>query len=145
MNNGTKFDAGKAPWALVPFDATTEVVKVLGAGSAKYGGRNWEKGMDFSRPFSATMRHLTAWWQGEDHDPETGLSHLAHAACNTLFLLAYSLRGVGRDDRPNLVEVEPVEASFTFTIGGVEVPAESVRWSDGDGSWEGPGYDSLED
>jgi hypothetical protein len=56
--------------------------------------------MDWSRPESAGYRHLTAWSMGENTDPETGLSHLAHAACNMLFLLAYEIRGIGNDDRP---------------------------------------------
>lgn len=97
---GRKDDAGKDPWDLVPFDAVREIVKVLAFGAKKYSERNWEAGMAWSRPFSACMRHLTAWWEGEDKDPETGISHLAHAGCCVLFLLAYSLRGKGKDDRP---------------------------------------------
>jgi hypothetical protein len=46
------------------------------------------------------MRHLSAWWQGEDKDPETGMSHMLHAAWNALTLVAYELRGIGEDDRP---------------------------------------------
>jgi hypothetical protein len=78
-----------------------EVLKVLSYGANKYSERNWEKGMDWSRAFSAMMRHMWAWWAGEDHDGETGLSHLAHAACCVLFLLAYSKRFDGYDDRPH--------------------------------------------
>ena len=64
------------------------------------GARNWEKGMDWSRVYGALLRHLFSWWRGYDKDPETGLSHLAHAGCCVLFLLAYTLRNVGKDDRP---------------------------------------------
>jgi len=64
------------------------------------GERNWERGMAWSRPFSALMRHVWAWWRGQETDPETGYSHLAHAGCCVLFLLAYQLRRVGSDDRP---------------------------------------------
>lgn len=66
------------------------------------GNRNWEKGMDWSRPFSALHRHLEAWWNGENHDPETGYSHLWHAGCCILFLIAYERRGIGKDDRPEI-------------------------------------------
>ena len=96
----TKNDSGKDPWHLLPFDALLVVVQVLRHGAATYGDRNWETGLDYSRCFSAAMRHLTAWWAGEDNDPETGLSHLAHAACCLLFLLAYRTRGTGHDNRP---------------------------------------------
>lgn len=100
MSEGRKDDQGKLPWGLLPFDALSEIVGVLQFGADKYAARNWEKGMTWSRPFDALMRHMTAWWQGEDRDPETGYLHLAHAGCCVLFLLAYQRRGVGEDDRP---------------------------------------------
>lgn len=88
----------KLPWALLPFDALEEVVKALQHGATKYGDRNWERGMNWSRLLSATFRHLVAFTKGETKDPETGLHHLAQAICNLLFLLAYVKRGVGKDD-----------------------------------------------
>jgi hypothetical protein len=43
---------------------------------------------------------MLAWNDGESVDPETGISHLAHAACNLLFLLDYEARNmVDFDDR----------------------------------------------
>lgn len=97
---GTKFDGGKTPLHLIPPELLEEVGKVLQFGAAKYGERNWEQGMDWSRVFSALQRHTWAWWGGEDLDPETGLSHLTHAAACISFLVAYNARGVGKDDRP---------------------------------------------
>lgn len=97
---GTKLDTGKDPWHLAPWDAFRCVVSVLAFGAKKYAPRNWEKGMAWSRLFSATQRHLTAWWQREGDDPDTGYSHLWHAGCCVVFLIAYELRGVGEDDRP---------------------------------------------
>jgi len=97
---GLKFDADKDPWHLAPWDAFLAIVKVLSFGANKYAPRNWEKGMDWSRPWSALQRHLTAWWGQEGLDPETGYSHLWHAGCCLVFLIAYEIRGVGKDDRP---------------------------------------------
>jgi hypothetical protein len=99
-NGGQKADAGKDPWHLLPWDAVRGIVQVLRFGAGKYEPRNWERGMDWSRCFSACIRHLTAWFEGEDKDPETGLSHLWHAGCCILFLIAFEARGIGRDDRP---------------------------------------------
>ena len=76
------------------------IAKVLAFGADKYSERNWEKGMVWSRPFSALLRHITAWWGGEDKDEETGYSHLWHAGCCILFLIAFEIRGIGLDDRP---------------------------------------------
>jgi len=97
---GRKDDSGKTPWHLMPPDALNQIAQVLEFGANKYGDRNWEKGMHWSRPFSALMRHMWAWWRGENRDPETGLSHLAHAGCCILFLLSYEGRAHGTDDRP---------------------------------------------
>jgi Domain of unknown function (DUF5664) len=97
---GRKNDQGKDPWHLLPWDAVRAIVKVLGFGASKYDPRNWEKGMAWSRPYAGLMRHMTAWWEGEPADPETGYSHLWHAGCCIVFLIAYELRGKGHDDRP---------------------------------------------
>jgi hypothetical protein len=98
---GTKHDSGKDPWDLAPWDSFREVVRVLAFGATKYAPRNWEKGIVFSRLYAATIRHLTAWWNGEDVDPETKTSHLANAMCDVGFLLAFVIRGrKDLDDRP---------------------------------------------
>ena len=96
---GVKHDQGKPSFHLFPGDALAEVGRVLDYGATKYAPRNWEKGMNWLRPWNACMRHLWAWVGGEDNDPETGINHLAHACCNLLFLLAYAKRKVGTDDR----------------------------------------------
>lgn len=83
--SGTKHDTGKLPLHLLPTDALEEVARVLSFGAAKYSERNWETGMAWSRLYAAALRHLWAWWRGADRDEETGLSHLAHAACCVLF------------------------------------------------------------
>lgn len=109
--SGVKHDGGKAPWHLLPFDAIAGIVEVLAFGAKKYAARNWEAGMDWSRLFGAAMRHLTAWFNGEHKDPETGYSHLWHAGCCILFLIAYELRGVGHDDRPgSLTGAQAIDA-----------------------------------
>lgn len=96
---GLKNDMGKTELALLPFEAVEEVGKVLTFGALKYEAHNWRKGMAWSRMLSAALRHIFAFARGEDLDPESGLSHLAHAACCILFLLSYTLNGGGHDDR----------------------------------------------
>ena len=96
---GTKHDSDKPPLALLPFDALEEISKVLQFGAEKYDAHNWRKGFKWSRLISSTLRHFSAWIQGEDKDPETGLSHLVHAGCNVLFLISHELHGYGEDDR----------------------------------------------
>ena len=86
--NGQKYDQDKPLWNLLPWDSVKEVVDVLTFGAKKYEPENWKKVPDArNRYFAAAMRHLTAWWEGEKKDTETGLSHLAHAVCCLLFLI----------------------------------------------------------
>lgn len=94
-----KHDGGKPRMDLVPADALLVVGDVMAVGAAKYGDRNWERGLDYGRLYAAAQRHLLAWHAGDDLDPETGRSHLAHAVCCTLMLLASTMRGIGLDDR----------------------------------------------
>lgn len=108
---GIKYDAGKLPYDLMPWDAVDEVVKVLRFGAKKYASRNWEQGVPFrwGRMSAAAFRHLKAWSMGEDDDAETGLSHLAHCLCMLLFLLAHVLRKRGHDDRMRVDQLPPGE------------------------------------
>ena len=97
---GRKDDQGKPRYELIAPEMLHGLAEVLTFGAEKYGDRNWEKGMKWSRPFGALMRHMWAWWRGEGLDPETGKSHLLHAACCLMFLIAYESRDVFGDDRP---------------------------------------------
>lgn len=99
LTQAVKNDSGKLRYDLYPPEALEGVVQVLSFGAQKYSSRNWEKGMDWGRVFAALMRHMWAWWRGEGLDPETGLSHLHHAACCITFLQTYEARGIGTDDR----------------------------------------------
>lgn len=97
---GTKLDDGKLRYDLVPADAMEDVVAVLTYGVKKYGARQWQGGIAWHRMFGAALRHLWAWWRGQDLDPESGLPHLAHASVNLLFLLWHRRHRADLDDRP---------------------------------------------
>jgi hypothetical protein len=99
LKGGHKDDQDKVRMELIPPELLEAVGEILTIGAEKYADRNWEHGMKWSRPFGALMRHMWAWWRGEDKDPETGRSHLWHAGCCIAFLIAYEARGDGEDDR----------------------------------------------
>jgi hypothetical protein len=96
---GVKFDQGKVRWDTIPVEPLNEVMRVLDYGAKKYARDNWRTGMPYGRVFSSLMRHILAWWGGEDRDPETGIHHLAHAAANCLFLLEWAKTHPELDDR----------------------------------------------
>lgn len=94
---GVKFDYDKPQWSLMPWKALSQVVDVLTYGAKKYAPDNWKKVPNArQRYIDAGFRHLTAYASGEKNDSETGLSHLAHAMCCLLFLLAFDF-GEGND------------------------------------------------
>ena len=64
------------------------------------GEGNWIQGFDWSGPYASMQRHLQAWFAGEDFDPESGLSHLAHAACNLQMLQQFEYSYRQGDNRP---------------------------------------------
>lgn len=87
LTQGVKHDSNKSPMDLLPFDSLDEIAKVLAFGEIKYAAGNWANGISTRRLISATMRHILQFNSGEDNDPESGLSHLAHAGCNIVFAL----------------------------------------------------------
>lgn len=75
--------------------------RVMEVGAGKYGAYNWaEAGVVASVYYDAMRRHLDAWWGGQDDDPETGVSHLAHVIACAAIALDCDLIGNLEDDRP---------------------------------------------
>lgn len=96
---GVKHDSEKVRYELFPTEAIHEISRVLTFGAKKYEDWNWAKGMSWARLLGATFRHLFAWARGEDKDPESEISHLAHAATNICFLIYYEKHFKELDDR----------------------------------------------
>ena len=85
---GKKFDSEKPKMYLLPPKATVEVAKVLTFGAAKYDEDNWRYLEDAQNRYSGgALRHIFSHLDGELEDPETNLSHLAHAICCLMFKL----------------------------------------------------------
>lgn len=99
MSGAVKFDSSKPPLGLIPRTALEAEAQVLAFGAEKYGRDNWRKGMEWQRMIDAALRHIVAFADGEDMDPESGYHHLAHAKCCLSFLLEYHAKQLGTDDR----------------------------------------------
>lgn len=88
-----KHDHGKLRYDLVDDTAHAAMVDVLTFGAVKYAPHGWRRVPEKrDRYYAAAQRHLAAWRRGEGRDPESGLPHLAHAACCLHFLLATYLQ-----------------------------------------------------
>ena len=91
-SGGLHKDEGKLRLDLVPPEAIEAMASILTYGAGKYEERNWEKGIAYSRIYASAMRHLLAWWQGKDIDPESGLPAIEHALWNIMALVTYERR-----------------------------------------------------
>ncbi len=96
-------NAGKPPLHLLPLDGLVLVAWVLAFGSEKYSPRGWEKAaaegvFSWADCVRACLSHLSKLACGQRLDPESGLPHVAHLACNALFLCSMLARRNGKDD-----------------------------------------------
>lgn len=89
----------------IPFHLWPEVATVYGAlglldGALKYGRSNWRvAGVRASIYYDATRRHLNKWFEGETHDPDSGLPHLSHVLACVAILIDAEAAGKLTDDR----------------------------------------------
>lgn len=90
----------KLPLHLVPGHVVAGESLALLDGLLKYGRTNWRvAGVRASIYVDATKRHLDAWFEGRNADPDSGLHDLWHAkACLTIILDAEAA-GKLTDDR----------------------------------------------
>jgi len=99
MNEGKKNDSEKPDLSLLPKVFLDGTAKAFMHGEKKYGRYNFRNGMDWHRLVAAAMRHITAFNDGQNLDPESGNSHLAHAAASIAMLMVYADELLGKDTR----------------------------------------------
>lgn len=120
MSNNTdpKQAAGskKTPLGLIPAPAMEEIANVLKLGASKYGEYNWRKTKVATNTYvHAILRHLNAWRDGEDLDPESTRSHIAHIAAGCCILLDAEACGTLIDDRVKRPETLNGNSNNTIT------------------------------
>lgn len=91
----------KAPMSTVSAAVLAEVGVAMLEGASKYGRHNYRAaGVRSSVYYDATMRHLMAWWEGEDTDPDSGMSHITKAITSLVVLRDAMIQDMCTDDRP---------------------------------------------
>ncbi len=99
--------AVKCPLGLSPFVAEVEMAWAFAEGAEKYGAYNWRAtGVDAMTYISAIRRHLGAWAEGEDRDPDGchNVSHLGKIMACCAILLDVQHSGQLEDNRPGAEE-----------------------------------------
>lgn len=99
---------GKSIVHTIDPDFILGIARVSAFGAVKYHHRNFlmAPGMKWSSVYESAMRHLLAFWSGEECDEESGLPHLLHASWNLMCLHTYNIHDqyeIG-DDRPATIE-----------------------------------------
>jgi len=88
-SGGNKKDEGKLRYDLIPADVEEEIARVFTFGATKYGDRNWESGIKYSRLVAAARRHLASYLLGNQTDEECGTHHLANAIVNLMMIVHF--------------------------------------------------------
>jgi hypothetical protein len=105
----------KPPVANVPLSVISEVGMALAEGQYKYGGYNWRViGVRASVYWDATFRHIKAWWEGEDTDPDSQLSHITKAISALVVLRDAMIQDNWNDDRPPRSKQTPAMVSEQY-------------------------------
>ncbi len=91
----------KVYYSVIPWNVVTELGLALLEGARKYGRHNYRQiGVRGSVYFDACFRHMLAWWEGEDIDPDSGLSHVTKAIATLTVLRDSMMNNNWEDDRP---------------------------------------------
>lgn len=100
---GLRFNANKLKLSLVPSSLKRAIASVLQTSAKEFGGKypmhNWRLGLPWTDTMDSLERHLEAFKDGEDLDPDSGLPHVYHIACNAAFLVEYYEKHKALDDR----------------------------------------------
>lgn len=97
---------GKGRYDLLPIFALRRLSRWYELGAQKYGDRNWESGIPYSRCIDSAKRHLDKFLMGM-HDED----HLAAAIWNLMAILDFQERGMDQfDDLPHYLDKKENEA-----------------------------------
>ena len=94
-----KHDKHKPDLSLLTPAMLEPMTRALMYGEQKYSRGNFKGGFENVRLTSAALRHIFAYLDREDLDPESGVSHLGHAMAALGMLLDNIAEGVSTDVR----------------------------------------------
>ena len=113
--------AKKPPLSYIPRTVLYEVGNALFEGSRKYGAYNWRiAGVRASIYQDACGRHLDAWHEGQDIDPDSGIHHVSKAIAGLIVIRDAMICDKFVDDRPPSAPADWMEKAQAQTDAIIE-------------------------
>lgn len=105
-----------ALFSVIPTASLLHLGEVMKLGANKYGPFNWrETPVPAMTYVDAAGRHLLSFLDGETHDPESGMSHLAHVMACCAIVIDAQENGMLDDNRPKAGRVGEMVTNFQNT------------------------------
>lgn len=104
----------KAKFSVIPAGVLFDVGLAMLEGACKYGRHNYRgAGVRASVYYDAAMGHLADWWEGQNLDPDSNLSHVTKAIASLVVLRDAMFQGMLTDDRPPRSKVSKIDFNGT--------------------------------
>lgn len=104
----------------IPMTVLAEIGVGMLEGGIKYARHNYRvAGVRASVYVDASIGHIMQWWEGEDLDPDTRLSHITKAICSLVVLRDATIQNMLTDDRPPKAELDKVRADLQGIVDGM--------------------------
>lgn len=86
QDKAERYNQNKIEYSLLDFECLKPCAEVLAFGAKKYSRDNWKKGMPREEILDSLLRHIGALLNGQELDPESGITHIGHIQANAMFL-----------------------------------------------------------
>lgn len=135
-DNNPKTHVGRLKPSLraIPPSALIALGLAMENGEGKYGLMNWRQNqVATSVYYDAAMRHLLAWWDGEDIAADSQVHHLAHVMACCAILIDAEIGDCRIDDRPvagpaadfiDHLHQQRIDAATATAMGRINAAAE---------------------
>jgi hypothetical protein len=117
----------------VPFSVLFELGVAMLEGGRKYGVSNYRvAGVRASVYVDAAMGHIMQWWEGEDIDADSDLSHITKAIASLVVLRDAMIQDKLVDDRPPKADLDLVKADLQRAVDGIfdRTPTPAGRYTE---------------
>ena len=104
-------------FSTVPFTVVAEVGIALLEGARKYGRHNYRvTGLRASVYLDAAVGHMGQWYEGEDIDADSNLSHITKAIASLVILRDAMIQDKLVDDRPPKANLDKVRTEMQAVV-----------------------------